>query len=158
MEGDEKYQCKTMPIVWGIPASKVFIGVWIVVLIGALLILQFYVFQLGNWLSALYCILIIIVPLIWILKKLSEAKITINYHQLSNLIKMIMLSGILSLLIAGWVIVDRSRSLFSGILSSNEHLLFVFGFLQFYPITKRAQLRASVKFLPTSARRSSGKD
>ena len=26
MEGDAKYGCKTMPIVWGIPASKVFVG------------------------------------------------------------------------------------------------------------------------------------
>jgi signal transduction histidine kinase len=51
------------------------------------------------------------------------------------------INGILSLLIAGWAIMDISRSLFSGTLSSNEHLLFVFGFLQFYPIINAAALR-----------------
>ncbi|HSC39845.1 MAG TPA: geranylgeranylglycerol-phosphate geranylgeranyltransferase, partial [Chitinophagaceae bacterium] len=30
--GDEKYGCRTMPIVWGIPSSKVFTAVWLVVL------------------------------------------------------------------------------------------------------------------------------
>ena len=33
MDGDARYGCKTMPIVWGIPASKMFVAVWLVVLI-----------------------------------------------------------------------------------------------------------------------------
>jgi 4-hydroxybenzoate polyprenyltransferase len=43
MEGDRKYGCRTMPIVWGLNASKVFVAVWIVVLSAALSILQLYV-------------------------------------------------------------------------------------------------------------------
>lgn len=97
MEGDEKYDCKTMPIVWGIPASKVFVAVWIIVLISALSIVQFYVLQLGWWLSSLYSILLIIWPLIWVLRKLYQAQVSKEYHQLSNVIKLIMLAGILSI-------------------------------------------------------------
>jgi 4-hydroxybenzoate polyprenyltransferase len=98
MEGDAKYNCKTMPIVWGIPVAKVFAGVWIIVLTGALVIIQFYVLQIGWWPSSLYCLLLIIVPLCWILKKLYEAQTTQQYHQLSTAVKLVMLAGILSMI------------------------------------------------------------
>jgi len=97
MEGDAKYNCKTMPIVWGVPSSKVFAGVWLVVLIGVLFIILFYALQLGWWLITLYCFLIVILPLIWILRKLYVAQNTPQYHQVSSMIKLVMLSGILSM-------------------------------------------------------------
>ena len=98
MEGDAKYGCKTMPIVWGIPASKVFVAVWIIVLISTLGIVQFYVLQFGWWWSALYCLLLIVAPLLWILQRLYRAKVSKDYHQLSAVIKMVMFTGILSML------------------------------------------------------------
>lgn len=97
VEGDQKYGCKTMPIVWGIRATKVFVAVWLVVLIAALLILQFYVLGLGWWHSALYCLLFIIVPLVVIAQKLFKAHTSVNYHRLSTLIKWVMFTGILSM-------------------------------------------------------------
>lgn len=98
VEGDAKYNCKTMPVVWGIPSSKVFAGVWLMVLIGALSIMQFYAFQLGWRLTALYCLLLVILPLIWIVQKLYAAQNTPQYHQVSSNIKLVMLSGILSMI------------------------------------------------------------
>lgn len=98
MQGDAKYNCKTMPIVWGVPSSKVFAGVWLVVLIGALSIIQFYTFQLGWWLTTLYCLLMVVLPLLWILRKLYVAQNSQQYHQISSIIKLVMLSGILSML------------------------------------------------------------
>ena len=97
VEGDQKYGCKTMPIVWGIRATKVFIAVWLVVLIAALLILQFYVLGLGWWHSALYCFLFIIVPMVVIAQKLYKARTPNDYHRLSSLIKWVMFTGILSM-------------------------------------------------------------
>jgi len=99
MEGDAKYNCKTMPIVWGVPSSKVFAGVWLVVLIGVLFIILFYALQLGWWLITLYCFLMVILPLIWILRKLYVAQNTPQYHRVSSIIKLVMLSGILSMLL-----------------------------------------------------------
>jgi 4-hydroxybenzoate polyprenyltransferase len=97
MEGDKKYGCKTIPISWGIPASKVFVAVWLVVLIGMISIVQIYVWQLGwNW-SAAYSMLLIIGPLVWILRKLYQAQGVKDYHQLSTLIKLVMLTGLLSM-------------------------------------------------------------
>lgn len=52
IEGDLKFGCKTMPIVWGLPVAKVFTAVWIVVLTGLLVAIQIYVIQLGWWISA----------------------------------------------------------------------------------------------------------
>lgn len=99
MEGDARYNCKTMPIVWGVPAAKVFVGVWLAVLIGALLIVQFYALQIGWWLSALYVIALVIAPLIWILKKFYEAQTSAQYHVISNMVKLVMLTGICSILL-----------------------------------------------------------
>lgn len=99
IEGDAKYNCKTMPIVWGIPVSKVFAGVWLVVLTGALFIILFYALQLGWWLITFYCLLLVIVPLVWILGKLYVAQVSLQYHQVSTNIKWVMLAGILSMLL-----------------------------------------------------------
>ena len=97
MEGDMKYGCTTMPIVWGIPVSKVFAGVWIVVLTGILVALQIYVVQFGWWFSALYSFVVIIIPLIWVLRELYKANTPAQFHRLSNVIKLIMLAVIISM-------------------------------------------------------------
>jgi 4-hydroxybenzoate polyprenyltransferase len=97
IEGDLKYGCKTMPIVWGLPVAKVFTGVWIVVLAGALLAIQIYVLQLGWWFSALYSLIAIIIPLVWVLRKLYKANTSAEFHQLSSVVKLIMLTGIISM-------------------------------------------------------------
>jgi len=97
IEGDLKYGCKTMPIVWGLPASKVFTAVWIVVLAGLLVAIQIYVIQFGWWLSALYSLITIIIPLIWVLRKLYEANTSQQFHKLSTVVKIIMAAGILSM-------------------------------------------------------------
>ena len=97
LQGDIKYGCETMPIVWGIPVSKVFAGVWLVVLTGGVAVLQFYVLQLGWWLSAIYCVLLIIIPLLWILKQLYRAQNAADFSRLSSVVKIVMLTGIISM-------------------------------------------------------------
>lgn len=97
IEGDKRYGCKTVPISWGIPAAKVFAAVWLVVLIGMISIVQVYVWQLGWYWSAAYSILLIIGPLLWILRKLYQAQVPKDYHQLSTAIKLVMLAGLLSM-------------------------------------------------------------
>ena len=98
LEGDTRYGCSTMPVVWGLPVSKVFTGVWIVVLTGLVIAIQIYVLQLGWWYSALYSIIAIIIPLLWVLKKLYTASTSGEFHQLSSAVKLIMLAGIISMI------------------------------------------------------------
>ena len=97
MPGDSKYGCRTMPIVWGVNATKVYTGVWLIVLIAVLIILQVYVLQFKWWLAIAYSAPAIIFPLIVILFKLRRSVTTEDFHKLSNMTKLVMLTGILSM-------------------------------------------------------------
>lgn len=98
MQGDALYGCKTMPIVWGVNVAKIFAATWLLMLIAAVAIIITYVLPLGWWWAIVYCVLLILIPLLYILRKLVKATATKDYHQLSNWLKLAMLSGILSML------------------------------------------------------------
>lgn len=98
MNGDAKYNCRTMPIAWGLPATRVFLGVWMVVLISSIFISIFYAFQSGWKVGSVYTFIFILIPLIYILMKLLKAKTTKDYRKVSLAIKFIMFAGILSML------------------------------------------------------------
>ena len=99
MEGDARYGCRTMPIVWGVNVAKVFAGTWVVVLTGSLVVIQVYALQRMGWPMVIYGVLLLDLPLTWILRKLYQAQTKKDYHLLSSAIKGVMLAGILSMLI-----------------------------------------------------------
>jgi 4-hydroxybenzoate polyprenyltransferase len=101
-EGDVKYGCKTMPIVWGINASKIFAGIFIIILAIILLVIQIYVVRFGWWVSICYCIIFVITPLFIVFKKLLIAQSKDDFGKLSNYIKLVMLTGILSMIFIKW--------------------------------------------------------
>src|SRR5258708_2644031 len=92
MEGDARYGWRTMPIVGGVNSAKVFAAPWLVVLIGAVVVIQSYVLQYRRILLVLYCIVLLIVPLLAILRKLYDGRTVADYHLLSRLIKGVMLA------------------------------------------------------------------
>jgi 4-hydroxybenzoate polyprenyltransferase len=98
LEGDVQYNCRTIPVVWGIPGAKIFSAVWLTVLIAALGIVSFYALQSGWWIAVTYCVLFILIPLLKILQLIYRAKATADYHKISNGIKIVMLTGILSMI------------------------------------------------------------
>lgn len=97
LEGDARYGCRTMPIVWGLNATKVYVAVWLVVLIASLIIVQAYVLQFRWWVPAVYNIGLVILPLVWIFARLFPARTPGDFHRLSSWIKLVMLTGILSM-------------------------------------------------------------
>jgi 4-hydroxybenzoate polyprenyltransferase len=98
MEGDARYGCKTLPIVAGIRSTKIYVAVWLVVLIASLIILQVYILQFW-WISAVaYSVLLVIAPAIYLLARLSGATTPAEFKKLSGISKFIMLTGILSML------------------------------------------------------------
>ena len=97
-EGDRRGGCRTMPIIWGIPVSKTFTAVWLVVLVGVLLITQFYIVTFGWWLAVVYLLLAVTVPLLYIFRQLFRAHSRQEYGKLSSHLKIVMLTGILSML------------------------------------------------------------
>lgn len=98
MEGDSRYGCRTMPLVWGLNAAKFFCASWLTLLVAALIFLQFYVLQYGWWLTILFTCFAVIYPILRVLKKLSRATDPSQFHQLSRMIKAIMMTGILSMI------------------------------------------------------------
>ena len=98
LQGDEKYGCRTMPIVWGVNAAKVYIAVWLIVILALLIILQVYVARFQWWWAMAYSIVFIIGPFVLIFLQLYKAKDQRNYHRLSNWTKLVMLTGILSMI------------------------------------------------------------
>jgi len=96
--GDIKYGCRTMPIVWGINATKIYVAVWLVVLLATVIIAQVYVSQFRWWWPSIYSTLFIILPLGFLLIKLFSASSSKQFHTLSTVTKLVMLSGILSML------------------------------------------------------------
>jgi 4-hydroxybenzoate polyprenyltransferase len=99
MDGDARDGCRTMPIVWGVNVAKVFTATWLVVLISALAVIQFYFLPRAQWIMIAYGILFIDLPLLWILRKLYYAQTKTDYYQLSGVIKGVMLAGILSIVL-----------------------------------------------------------
>jgi 4-hydroxybenzoate polyprenyltransferase len=98
MPGDARYGCRTMPIAWGINTTKVYTAVWLIILIVILVVIQVYVLQFRWWWAVVYCILFIIAPLVHIFLQLFRASTTKQYHALSTQAKLVMLTGILSMI------------------------------------------------------------
>ncbi|HEY0355744.1 MAG TPA: geranylgeranylglycerol-phosphate geranylgeranyltransferase, partial [Flavisolibacter sp.] len=88
MEGDSRYGCRTLPIVSGLRASRIYVAIWTVVLVAALIILQLYVIRFGWWMAVAYSLLLIIAPLVFLLLKLSRATTTKDFTLLSNISKL----------------------------------------------------------------------
>lgn len=98
IEGDRKFGCRTLPIVWGLKPTKVYIGVWLVVVISMLSVILFYLMPFGFWYGILYCIIFIIYPLVYVLIKLNTSYLSEDFKKLSLYIKVAMFSGILSMI------------------------------------------------------------
>lgn len=98
MAGDSKYGCRTMPIVWGVRVSKVFMATWLIVLMAAIAILQIYVVSYGWWASISYTVVFILLPLGLVFQQLIKATTTSDFHKLSGMVKWVMMTGILSIL------------------------------------------------------------
>ncbi|MCX8020313.1 MAG: geranylgeranylglycerol-phosphate geranylgeranyltransferase [Chitinophagaceae bacterium] len=98
MAGDARYGCKTMPVMWGVQTTKVYVAIWLTVMLSLLLLLQIYVLQFRWWLAIAYCIPMLVVPAGVALWKLKQSRSTEDFRKLSRLAKWIMLAGILSML------------------------------------------------------------
>jgi 4-hydroxybenzoate polyprenyltransferase len=97
MEGDARYGCRTLPIISGTRTTKVYVTVWNIVLTGSVTILQLYILQFQWWLAIVYSIIFILAPLVHLQIYLFRSSSTKDYAYLSNLCKIIMFTGIISM-------------------------------------------------------------
>jgi 4-hydroxybenzoate polyprenyltransferase len=95
-QGDYETGCKTMPVVWGIKASK---AITAGIISNTLLLLVFVCFKLEQkdfMLLAAYLFVSVFLPCLFFLWKLYKAKEKKDFHFLSMLAKIIMITGVLS--------------------------------------------------------------
>jgi|WetSurMetagenome_2_1015567.scaffolds.fasta_scaffold07805_7 4-hydroxybenzoate polyprenyltransferase len=96
-EGDEKYGCRTLPLVIGLEKTKwVAASIMVInmVLLGdGLFILN----RMGQMLAFWYFLAIIEIPVVFLIYFILKAKTKPEYHTASLLTKLLMLAGILSM-------------------------------------------------------------
>jgi len=106
MKGDSRFDCKTIPIVLGIRrTNKVLINISAVFI----LLLFAYIFLLSDedlirnnarkYLYIFYLIITVVLPLITLIILISKADTKKDYSRLSTLVKIIMLTGIFSMIL-----------------------------------------------------------
>lgn len=95
IEGDKAFDCKTLPIVYGINKAKnVAIGVAVFLLLG-LLGLEIIQFISKDWISLGYFALLLSTPIVWFTYKTYRAQSKRDFFIVSQSIKVVMLFGIL---------------------------------------------------------------
>ncbi|MGA3014217.1 MAG: geranylgeranylglycerol-phosphate geranylgeranyltransferase [Bacteroidales bacterium] len=96
-EGDKEYGCRNIPIVLGIKRSNYIVTLIVLLTILSLGFVQWTFINSGWMLVFWYFLLVVQLPMIYLLFKLYRAKKKEDYHFLSNLCKLIMFAGILSI-------------------------------------------------------------
>jgi 4-hydroxybenzoate polyprenyltransferase len=97
LEGDIRYGSRTIPIVWGISATKIYVAVWLIVLTALVTGIEIYILRFHWWWPFLYSAFFIVLPVLFLFLKLYEYKSAREFHRLSNWTKLIMLTGVLSM-------------------------------------------------------------
>ncbi len=99
IEGDRKFNCRTMPIVWGLIPSKVFAGVWIIVVMGLLSVLLVNAILYKFFLLFFFIAWPMLSELFIVLRRLIRAATPQDFGEVSTKIKWVMLLGILSMIL-----------------------------------------------------------
>lgn len=97
VEGDEVMGCKTIPLSFGLKRTKIFILILITLNIIFLGLAAYFVFEMRYLLLFAYLLIAVIFPCFYLFFTFMKAKEKIDYHQASNMCKIIMLAGILSM-------------------------------------------------------------
>lgn len=98
MEGDRRFGCRTLPIVWGIGVARFFSLLWVYLLLILLAGVLLYLLQLNFWVAFVYGFAFILLPLLYFVKRLRVAATPADFGKLSRTIKWILLAGIFSMI------------------------------------------------------------
>lgn len=98
MIGDSKDGCRTIPIVWGVePAKRLCYGLLFAIHL-LILLTEIRIAFLGWYFAIIYLLLLVQAPAVYIYMLLKKAHLPEHYHKVSSLVKLLMLTGILSMI------------------------------------------------------------
>ena len=95
IEGDEAFGCKTFPIIYGIPKAKRVANFTVAFLVILLTFLEFIQINSQDWISFTYFFLLISLPLLYLMIKIWKATQKRHFFIISQVLKVLMLIGIL---------------------------------------------------------------
>ena len=98
IEGDKAIEAKSFPIVLGVKKTRSILVTVTVLTLISLGYLSYFVFEKSNYLSY-YLIALVCLPLLYFVFKLTKAETKTDFHQLSGMLKIIMLLGIFSIML-----------------------------------------------------------
>ena len=98
IEGDKLIECRSLPIVKGIPFTKTFILFLTVLTFLLLVIAQIYLLQFSRIVAVAWLFISVEIPLIYFMAAVKKAHMKSDYHKMSSLIKWIMLGGIATII------------------------------------------------------------
>ncbi len=99
MEGDKRLGLQTFPIIYGLRPTKIMAGGIAVFMILFLCIGSYWLFVTEEKMAAFFALSGICLPLILIVNYLFKAEIKEQFSRLSQLVKMVMLAGLVLLII-----------------------------------------------------------
>jgi len=99
LKGDASFDCRTLPIVLGIRNAKLVLYPIIALFFAFLVIVILH--SRNSLILDVYMLLLVLLPTVWLTLKLARADRKRDFTYLSNLNKLIMLTGILSMLLVG---------------------------------------------------------
>jgi 4-hydroxybenzoate polyprenyltransferase len=100
VKGDASFGCQTLPILWGIRKTKSFLFIVGILFILSMIIGYFWLIKENpfNTLFIGYCLIFVLLPFLAFLIYLSKADTITDFKKLSTFCKLIMLTGVLSML------------------------------------------------------------
>jgi 4-hydroxybenzoate polyprenyltransferase len=94
IEGDQLINCRSLPIMNGIPFAKTFVLLLSEITLILLLIIQIYLYEYSRLTAVIWLLVSVEIPLIYFLVKMKKAEQKADFHKLSTLLKWIMIGGI----------------------------------------------------------------
>ncbi|MEI8049162.1 MAG: geranylgeranylglycerol-phosphate geranylgeranyltransferase [Bacteroidota bacterium] len=93
IEGDKLINCRSLPIVKGIPFTKRFLLICTAITFVLLIVAQVYLFQFSRIIAAIWLLVFVEIPLVYFALALKKAITRNDFHKLSTWLKWIMLGG-----------------------------------------------------------------
>lgn len=99
MEGDRQFGANTLPVMVGVQKTKIFASIWGILLMVIFLILMGILVYQNRVVSALIGLVLVLLPLSYSIFQLYLAKAKKDYHAISQLLKFVMLGGLIFLIL-----------------------------------------------------------
>lgn len=93
-EGDKAEGASTFPIVEGLKMSKILAGIWGILLAVGLAVFLWILHSQGHNLALIFGIFLVWIPILFAIFKIYNSQTVSDFHEISQVIKVIMLAGL----------------------------------------------------------------